>query len=505
MRFQSNMKGLLLSLAAALAVTACDGETGATGPAGPAGPGGNAGSIQVAADIVTPQANDLRGLTYARVGANAGKLYASGFIGNDDVTRQAVVVRFNADGSPDSGFGEDGNVQLQATAAVGSNDEQSLGITELQGGDVIVAVNAVDAGGGRSVYLFRLNPDGAKVPGWGDADGKVEVAFGWANADNASFPGAPATLPTDTAWDIWTDRSVSDDRVVVFGLGSAAPNAANRTDNDVYVTRLNITSTGAVVDPGFNGGTAFSYHSTGTLNDNARRGYVAEDGSILSSGYTNLGEGLGNHVILLHLTPAGTLDSTFAGFSSVPDTLTPTPGIAVFNPYRDDGGFAECYAALPQSSGGFVTTGYGRATGEDTPSSRGYAISTAPDVVSFRVLGGTASDVDTGWGNNGELAIQSEGKGFPTTEDRGRDLVILPDDRSIQVGRFGGVPAAVVLTAEGQPDVSVFGDGIVELPSATVDSQFFAAALSPDGKRVAMTTNSHPNGARLVILKVAAE
>ena len=49
---------------------------------------------------------------------------------------------------------------------------------------------------------------------------------------------------------------------------------------------------------------------------------------------------------------------------------------------------------------------------------------------------------------------------------------------------------------------AVAGDGIIELPTATVAAQLFAAAVSPDGKRIAATTNADDNGARLVVLDV---
>jgi hypothetical protein len=83
----------------------------------------------------------------------------------------------------------------------------------------------------------------------------------------------------------------------------------------------------------------------------------------------------------------------------------------------------------------------------------------------------------------------------------------LADDRVIQVGRYDGNPAAYVLNANGQLDTSVSDDGILELPHATVNSQFFTAALSPDGSRVAMTTNADTTaapagGTRLVVLQV---
>jgi uncharacterized delta-60 repeat protein len=495
-------KGFTLMAGMLLAITGC--SSGGDDPAPATQAGSPAAGVSVAADTTTTSAHDLRGLTYARVAPNAGKMYASGHVGTDNPTRQVVVARFNADGSPDATFGGDGFVELEATTGPeeSNNDETSIGIAELQSGDVVVTVNAADVGGGQSVYLFRLTPNGDKKAGWGDANGMVEVVFGWANANNGTFPGAPATLPSDTAWDVQVDRSVATDRVVVFGFGSAAGGV--RTDNDRYVARLNVTNTGAVADPAFNGGNAFTFFSTGTENDNARRGIVEDDGKIVAAGYTGASSsGIGNTVILFRLNANGTLDNTFGGFSSEPTLVAATPGIAAFNPFKVDGGVAECYAVGRQSTGSYVTTGYGGATSNPAPpagSTLGYLSTLAQDVVTFRVLGGTATSVDTTWANQGHLAIQSEGKGKPTNEDRGRHLVVLADDRVIEVGRYGGNPAAFVLSANGS---SV---GIIELPHATINSQFFGAALSEDGSRVAMTTNADatngPSGARLVVLQV---
>ena len=99
-------------------------------------------------------------------------------------------------------------------------------------------------------------------------------------------------------------------------------------------------------------------------------------------------------------------------------------------------------------------------------------------------------------------AIQSEGTGRPTAEDRGRNALTLPGDRTLQVGRYGGIPAAFVLDAEGRLDATVSDDGIIELPYDGLDAQFFGAKLSPDGKHVALTTNTDAAGARLVVLEL---
>src|SRR5690606_29999038 len=99
----------------------------------------------------------------------------------------------------------------------------------------------------------------------------------------------------------------------------------------------------------------FSFGSPGGYSDNGRRGIVEADGSILSAGYANFGEGFGNHVVLLRLLDDGAPDASF-GFGIA------APGATRFNPFIDDGGMAECYAVGRQSKGLIVTTGYGRAT-----------------------------------------------------------------------------------------------------------------------------------------------
>lgn len=502
------MKTRPLAVAAGACIfllTACGGGGG----------GGSApsGDFTVAVDTSTTAANDLRGLSFA----SSGKVYASGHSDAVAGDRRTVVMRFNADGTPDTAFGGDGAVELNL--AMGG-DEQSFGIVELANGDVVVLVNAADGIGGAvitstenpavsaprqdgiSARLVRLSSSGNLVNSFG-TNGVVEVPFGWANSDNNQWPVptlnaagtfSNAGFPRDTGWDLQLDTSAAAERLVVFGLGPAPLSTAGtqRLDQDRYVARL-LASTGAI-DPAFNGGASFSWNSPGSLGDNTRRGNVESDGDILSVGYTNLGTGLNNHVVLLRLTSAGVLDTSFPGFG-----LTPAqPGVAVFNPFLTDGGFAEAYAASRQSDGTYVTTGYGGATGAATASTLGYRTTLAQDLVTFRVAGGT---LDTTYGNSGTQAIQSEGQGRPTNEERGRDMEVLPDDRTVQVGRYGGNTAIYVLTPDGQLDTRADGDGIFELSHPTITAQFFASALSADGRRIAATTNADAAGARLVILE----
>jgi uncharacterized delta-60 repeat protein len=454
--------------------------------------------ITPAADFFTDKANDFRGLAY---GAD-GKIYVSGHRGDPAAETGAetvvVVGRFNADGTPDTSFGEDGFAEVDLGPG---GVEQSLAVAPLANGDVVAAVNANEEGGSVSVYLVRFDSTGKQITGtWGGDTGALEVVFGWPNANNDAFPDAEKP-PQDTAWDLKVDNSSGTEKLVVAGHGSAAE-GSGRTDADRYVVRL-VAADGSV-DPSFNGGKPFTYQSAQAFNEGGRRILVEADGSLLSAGYTSLGDTLRNHVILIRLNPDGTLDQNFGGFvtpTSSADAvgLAATPGVAVFNTFVVDGGFAECYAVAKLSDGSYITTGYGGATAEGTASTLGYKTTEAPDIVSFKVTGKV---LDASYGENGQVAIQSEGLGLATAEDRGRLVVGLSGDRTLHVGRFGGVPAAVVLDASGKPDTSVSGDGIIELPNEKIDAQFFGVALSPDGKRVALSTNNHKAGARLVVLDI---
>lgn len=474
-------------------------------------------AIEKEFDRVLTFANDLRGLTYAK----SGKIYVSGHSDADPNDRSLVVARLNSDGSPDPAFGVGGVVTYNATVG----DEQSPAIVELSNGDVVVQANLSDGKGGAlvsdmgggapaplpsgtDVVLIRFDKTGKLVASFGDG-GRQVVDFGWSSADDVNWPTpdydstrlgnnkwSGSGFPNDTGWDIQLDRSGAQEKIVVFGHGPAPMGSLNgetqRLDNDRYVVRV-LAFSGAD-DPSFNrDGSPFSFNTLSTFSDGARRGLVEPDGSIVSTGYTNFGTGFGNHVVLLRLKPDGTADESF-GFGLA------APGATRFNPFIDDGGFAECYAVARQSSGRYVTTGYGRATAAGLRSRYGYATSDGVDLVSF---GLTERGLDPTYGISGTRAIQSEEFALGDTEDRGRHLLVLADDRIVQVGRFGGNPTAFVLTKDGELDKSVGDGGRFEYePFSGTTSHFFAVAASPDGSRLAATTSNHADGVRLAVLRV---
>lgn len=506
-------------------------ETTSGGSAGGGGaPPEEFAPITKLTNVVIPEANEIFGLTF---GAD-GKLWASGATNADPENQKLVVARFNPDGTPDTSFADSGFLVHDVVPGA----EMSRGIIELENGDIIVQANVDDGKGGelitddgggddmarldgRNVVLLRFDSEGELVTSFGD-DGVVVIDFGWTSDDDADWP-VPSYdssilvegddpedgfsgdgFPHDDSWGIALDATGSAEKIVVFGSGPPAPGVTDealvqRVDNDRYVARV-LASDGAS-DPDFNDGAPFTFGSPGVLSDGGRRGRVEPDGSILSAGYTNWGEGLGNHVMVLHLLEDGTPDPDF-GFGLA------IPGVTWFNPFREDGGVAECYAVGRQSTGRLVTTGYGRATGEAMLSSYGYATTLEVDMVAF---GFNPDGVDLDWGNQGTLAVQSEEAGLLDTQDRGRDLVVLPDDRVIHAGRFGGSPALFVATPDGELDSSVGDSGkFLYEPLTGASSHFYAIASNLDVEDrdevlIAAATNTHAEGVILAILKVEEE
>jgi uncharacterized delta-60 repeat protein len=498
-------------------------ETGSGGDETGSG-GGSGGSPPVPAviarslEVKLSQVRDVRGLTYDR----NGNLYAAGYRLDELGDAWLTVLRILPNGSRDTTFGDDGYAEFNlveretttageppVTTVVNDGAENSYGIVELENGDMIVQVNVRQSTGngtGMWVGLIRIDSDGDIVPSFG-TDGIVQTEFGYELGSATPFNDNSWGLALDTA------STPGTEKIVVFGFGTA-PEASGRTDNDRYITRV-LASDGSV-DPGFNGGAAFSFNSSGTLSDGGRRGIVLPNGGILSSGYTNLGSTNGNNnPILIQLTPAGLPDPNF-GFTAAPASnllgTTPIPGVAVFNPFAVDGGVAECYATARQSSGRLVTTGYGMATVANGPSTLGYLSSSRQDVVSVGLL---ATGLDPTFGNSGHFAIQSETTPPPVPldvlaterfEERGRHIIALADDRLVYAGRYDVKPSLSIVRKNGGLDETV-GDQLSGhflydgVPQDT--THFFSLAVSNDGRRVAAATDgSATEGVFIAVLRV---
>jgi uncharacterized delta-60 repeat protein len=424
---------------------------------------------------------------YGLVFASDGFLYASGAT-RDGADRKLAVWRFK-DGVLDTTFGTGGVVTTDIPG-----DEASFDIVEISPGSFVVHAVA-----GGAVYLVKLTKDAGGAFSLG-APVFVKFGFDAGEAWPAGTPTPPAAPPAYTSWGIGVDRSnAALPKIVVFAAGApakAAAAASQRTDNDRWITRVHADT--LAFDATFNGGAPYTTDADQkSLPDNARRGRVLADGTILSAGYTNFGTGLGNHVVLIRLKPDGRVDTGF-GFGT---TAPGTPGQTKFNPFVGTSGFAEAYGVVQQSSGRLVTTGYGM-THFDVPS-------TNVDLVSFGVK---ADGLDATFGKLGAFAIQSEGDrsaglGAAPFTDRGRDVAVLPGDRLVHVGVYDDYATVFVQDKDGKLDPGSGVGGIIEY---AYPAGFFKVAVSPDGKTIAATAQSlnqttdagAPLGSVLATLKV---
>jgi hypothetical protein len=168
----------------------------------------------------------------------------------------------------------------------------------------------------------------------------------------------------------------------------------------------------------------------------------------------------------------GEFDNTFAA-----NDMWPAAGVwhdyAVPAPFR-----SEAYGAAVQSTGAFVTMGYGPT--QEVAGGMG-----PTDWVSFRFS--AAGVIDREYGVDGAGYVDPAGFG-----DNGRFVLVLPDDRILGVG-VGRATAderdamVAILTPDGDIDTSALGGDGFELYDVGGDADhFWAAALSPNATHVAV-------------------
>jgi uncharacterized delta-60 repeat protein len=355
------------------------------------------------------------------------------------------------------------------------------------------------------VVLARFNANGTPDTSYGTlGTGVVRVDLG---------PGAMVGTGSvrDAPWSIARDGL---NRVHVF----AARKNMDRTDTDRVVVR--VTPAGAV-DTTF-GASGFHTLNIGNVSDNARNGLVQDDGKIVSSGYYNGPTGFGdrsaNRIVLarLHGGPdvaaggtggaagaagaggaagaagaggaagaagaGGAAGAAGAGGTAGPAGPTPgtldtsfgMAGIVNSNPLGADpamAGTAEAYGMVRQSTGAYVTAGYGRSATTGTV-----------NVLSFRYS--AAGVFDTSYGVNGIFE-----KDLTSDNDRGRNIALLPNDRLLIVGsatptsmQVDGM--AMILTANGALDTTFNTTGYkvykFDATNDRPDEALYGAAVSPN-------------------------
>ncbi len=381
-----------------------------------------------------------------------GKLYGVGFVAAAGDQAMAVA-RIGPDGKLDPTFSDDGFATINV-AGGGKAAEISRGVAVQSSGKVVVAgpfehdpAADGDAARDTDIAISRF-----------DTAGRLDTSFGTGGTTKVDLgpgvfvpPAAGSTATTnsvvgDTMWGLTV---LPDDRLVAVGSKAAAGDG--RTDLDWAL--MMFTPEGAL-DPSFATGGILTI-DVGGGHESPRQAVVQPDGKIVMSGYTrNTATPPVVVPSLVRVLPNGTLDPSFGTGGIAQAVLLPA--------------VAEAYEVGMQGDA-FVITGYGRATEAEKV-----------DLIAARF---TADGTwDKSFGTDGLVRID-----IAAQDDRGRDLVVLPDGRVLIAG--SGKPDAtninamlVLLDRDGGLDAGFGKGGILQVDLGGPSDSFFGVTLTPDGR-----------------------
>jgi len=196
----------------------------------------------------------------------------------DGTQADLLVLRYNADGTPDNTFGLNGAVtyNYQTNGLTQSND-YGRAVTLQPDGRIIVVGNTNINSGKDDVLIVRFNANGFLDTSFGG--GRGAVAFD--SAGRAEFGNAVAVYP-------------DSDRIVIVG-----------TMDDKYVLVLRYEANGAL-DGGFGDSGIVTYSNMSHNSGNAVA--IQDDGKILVAGSTTMAA---PDLLVLRYEENGTLDAGF--------------------------------------------------------------------------------------------------------------------------------------------------------------------------------------------------
>jgi len=361
--------------------------------------------------VITPvgSSNDLRN---AMALQNDGKILVAGCsLGSN---QDFAVVRYNPDGTLDTGFGSGGKV----ITPVGSSDDFGRAMALQNDGKILVAGHSL--GSNYDFAVVRYNPDGMLDTGFGSGgkvitpvgsshdlvyamalqnDGKILVAGYSSNGINDDFAvvrynpsgtldtgfgsGGKVITPVGSSGGCAYAMAVQNDgKILVAGsiIGS---------NDDFAVVRYN---PGGTLDTGFgNGGKVIT--SVGSSADCGRAMALQNDGKILVAGHSN------RNFAVVRYNPDGMLDT---GFGSGGKVITPVGS-------SDDFG----YAMALQNDGKILVAGH--------------IIKSHWDFAVVRYNpGGT---LDTGFGSGGKVITP-----VGSSDDKGHAIVVQNDGKILVAG-----------------------------------------------------------------------
>jgi uncharacterized delta-60 repeat protein len=373
-----------------------------------------------------------------------GKFVVVGYSTAGASRSQAVVLRYNVDGTLDSSFGTGGRVLI-------GGDAFNISLFRLY--SVEIAANgkiyvAGDAGTG--YYVARLNTDGT-----------FDATYGTGGAQTIPIPGNTSSFTT-SLFSVGLALQ-ADGRAIVtrYLRDSTTPNAVR-----IAVARLTQNGT---LDTTFGGSGHRLIPWSGTGNDAPLDVVVQSDGNIVVAGTRS-----GVDFVALRLTSSGQLDTTFGGagtgFAQVNVGATATTDIA--------------YRVLLQNDGKILLGG---TTGSDI----GLVRLNADGTLDASFDGDGKAVINVAGADEGlALGLQSDGKIIVggSTSTGGDDFTL------------------VRLTSAGALDTSFDGDGRKTHSFGSLYDAIFGLVVEADGRIVvAGTATSLPTGGDVAVARFLAD
>ena len=374
----------------------------------------------------------------------AGSFYAAGWTspGGDNAM---VLAKLGSDGKLDPAFGQGGMATVNV-AVGGKSVEVARAVAVQPDGKILISgpfekdpKATGTAAKDTDIAVLRF-----------DATGKPDPTFGKGGTARVDIgPGKPLSAESYVADNSWGIAALADGRAVLFG-STPSP---DREDADFAIVGL--TSAG-VLDSAF-GTKGVTRIDNNKGNDSPRAVAVQPDGKLVFTGYSRDAADVVSPVII-RTTPDGKVDSGFGQNGVATAAVLP-------------GGVAESYAVALQGEK-FVMAGYGHGADPEEK----------VDLISYRF--NADGSWDKTYGTDGLTRID-----VAKDADRARNLILLPDGRTLAVGSgspaAGLVDAMVVLLDQNGKPVPTFGtDGRVVSDLGGPGDAWFGVTVAPDAKSV---------------------
>ncbi len=251
-----------------------------------------------------------------------GKIVAAGYYRNGSRDDFAVV-RYNTDGSLDSGFDSDGI----AVTSISSNNDYAWDMAIQSDGKIVVVGYAYNASYYFDIVAVRFDTDGSLDSGF-DGDGKKTIALG----TNANSEAYGVTIQ-------------DDGKILIVG------NFYNTTDRDFAVIRLN--SDGSFDNSFDSNGIVLT--AIGSGDDNAWSVVVQPDDKILVCGAANSGD---DDFAVVRYSSNGSLDNTFGTGGKVTTAISGNTDRGVDIAMQSDGKIVVAGFTNNGSNNDFAVTRY---------------------------------------------------------------------------------------------------------------------------------------------------